>query len=149
MSKYKGKGLKDWEIFEEDVAAYLDGKRQPASGAKPLFKGDVQNDDFLVECKQTSKEYYTLNIKIWEKICEEARNRFRIPLFACRSKTGDFFIMNQIDYDEDGEEDLSSYKFRDVDNKKNLKVDQEFLTEFQGETCKYSLICFKVDLDDC
>lgn len=144
----KRKGLKDWEIFEEDVADYLGGKRQPGSGAPIMCKGDVKCEDFLVECKQTSKEVYTLNIKTWEKICEEARNQFRIPLFACRSKAGDFFVMNQIDYDEDGEADLYTYEFVEVDDKKNLKIDKDFITKFKGKTCDYHLVCFEVDLED-
>lgn len=140
--------LKDWEIFEQDVAGYLGGKRQPGSGAPALCKGDIKCEDFLVECKQTSKDCYNLNIKTWEKICLEARNLFRTPLFACRSKAGDFFVMNQIDYDEDGEADLSSYEFINVDDKKTLKIDREFITKFKGENCTYSLVCFEVDLED-
>lgn len=139
---------KDWEIFEEDVAKFVGGKRQAGSGGPVMCKGDIKSEDYLVECKQTSSDFYTLNVKTWEKISNEARNLFRIPLFACRSKCGDYFVMNEYDYPEDFK-DIESYEKVEAGDKKGLSINKEFTVKFKGKYTTYNLVCFKVDLKDC
>lgn len=66
---------------EKSVAKDFNANTTVASGAKWGMKADVRNDKFLIECKTTEKDYYSLTAKVWEKIEEEAiRDRGRIPL---------------------------------------------------------------------
>lgn len=59
---------------EKHVAKKLGGKRTPNSGATPFQKGDIELDDWLIECKTCTKEKQSFSIKReWlEKNEEEA-----------------------------------------------------------------------------
>ena len=68
---------------EKSVAKDFNAKVTVASGALWGMKADVRNDKFLIECKTTEKDYYSLTAKVWEKIEEEAiRDHMRIPLMV-------------------------------------------------------------------
>ena len=68
---------------EKSVAKDFNARVTVASGALWGAKGDVRNDKFLIECKTTEKDYYSLTAKVWEKIEEEAvRDHMRIPLMV-------------------------------------------------------------------
>lgn len=70
-------------LQEKRVAKELGGRVTPASGALWGAKADVRNDQFLVECKTTSKDHYVLNYSTWEKIRHEAlRDGFREPVMC-------------------------------------------------------------------
>ena len=71
------------QLQEKSVAKDLDARTVIASGALWGSKGDVRHDDFLVECKTTEKPYYSLTMKVWEKIEKEAiKDGLRIPLMC-------------------------------------------------------------------
>lgn len=66
---------------EKSVAKDFNAKVTVASGALWGMKADVRNEKFLIECKTTEKDYYTLTAKVWEKIEREAiKDHGRIPL---------------------------------------------------------------------
>lgn len=68
---------------EKKVAKEIGGRVTPASGALWGSKADVRNGQFLVECKTTEKDHYTLNHSTWEKIRHEALNDgFREPVMC-------------------------------------------------------------------
>ena len=68
---------------EKSVAKSFNAKVTVASGALWGMKADVRNDKFLIECKTTEKDYYSLTAKVWEKIEQEAiRDHLRIPLMV-------------------------------------------------------------------
>ena len=68
---------------EKDVAKQIGGNTVIASGALWHSSSDVRNSQFLVECKTTEKDYYTITAKVWEKICKEAnRDGMRTPLLV-------------------------------------------------------------------
>ena len=71
------------QLQEKSVAKDLDAKTVIASGALWGSKGDVRHDEFLVECKTTEKPFYSVTMKVWEKIEKEAiRDGLRIPLMC-------------------------------------------------------------------
>lgn len=68
---------------EKSVAKDFNAKVTVASGALWGMKADVRNDNFLIECKTTEKDYYSLTATVWEKIEQEAiRDHLRIPLMV-------------------------------------------------------------------
>ena len=68
---------------EKKVAKQFNGKQVIASGSLWFADSDVRTDKFLIECKTTEKDYYSLTSKVWEKIEKEAiKDRMRIPLMA-------------------------------------------------------------------
>lgn len=78
------------QLQEKSVAKDLEAKTVIASGALWGSKGDVRHDEFLVECKTTEKPYYSLTMKVWEKIEKEAtRDGLRIPLMCVDINNGE------------------------------------------------------------
>ena len=71
------------QLQEKAVAKDFNAKVTVASGALWGMKADVRNDKFLIECKTTEKDYYSLTSKVWEKIEQEAiKDHLRIPLMV-------------------------------------------------------------------
>lgn len=65
------------------------GRVTPASGAMWGCKGDVRNDNYLVECKTTEKDFYSLNFNTWDKIYNEAlKDGLRIPAMCIDLNNG-------------------------------------------------------------
>ena len=46
--------------FEKDLAKKLGVKPQPASGALPHYKEDIETNEFLIQVKTTEKKQYTI-----------------------------------------------------------------------------------------
>lgn len=68
---------------EKSVAKDFNARVTVASGALWGMKADVRSDKFLIECKTTEKDYYSLKATVWEKIEQEAiRDHMRIPLMV-------------------------------------------------------------------
>lgn len=74
---------------ESRVAKEISGKVTPASGALWGAKADVRNDIFLVECKTTEKDFYSLTFNTWDKIYHEAiKDGLRIPVMCIDLSNG-------------------------------------------------------------
>lgn len=79
---------------EKEVAKLFGGKQVIASGSLWFADSDVRNDKFLIECKTTEKDYYTLTAKVWEKIQEEAiKDHMRTPLMIIDLKDKDRYVV--------------------------------------------------------
>lgn len=87
---------------EKSVAKDFNAKVTVASGALWGMKADVRNDKFLIECKTTEKDYYSLTAKVWEKIEQEAiRDHMRIPLMVIDLEDQDrVVVFRPQDFDE-------------------------------------------------
>lgn len=79
---------------EKGVAKSFNAKTTPASGAKWAQKGDVRNEKFLIECKTTEKDFYSITTKVWEKIHLEAmKDHGRIPLLIIDLHDTDRYVV--------------------------------------------------------
>lgn len=77
------------QLQERSVAKDLNARTVVASGALWGSKGDVRHDNLLVECKTTDKSFYSLTLKVWEKIEKEAiRDGLRLPVMCIDIKGG-------------------------------------------------------------
>lgn len=87
---------------EKSVAKDFNAKVTVASGALWGMKADVRNDKFLIECKTTEKDYYSLTAKVWEKIEQEAiRDHLRIPLMVIDLEDKDrVVVFRPLDFDQ-------------------------------------------------
>ena len=87
---------------EKSVAKKFNARLTAASGALWGMKGDVRSDKYLIECKTTEKDYYTLTAKVWEKIQEEAiQDHMRIPLMVIDLKeTGRYVVFRPKDFNK-------------------------------------------------
>ena len=78
------------ERQEKRVAKEVGGRTTPASGAIENFKGDVRSSKFLIECKTTEKDKYSLKFEVWEKIYKESlKDGFRIPVMCIELNDGE------------------------------------------------------------
>ena len=79
---------------EKSVAKDFNARPTVASGALWGMKGDVRNDKFLIECKTTEKDYYSITTKVWEKIEDEAlKDRMRTPLLIIALQDTDRYVV--------------------------------------------------------
>lgn len=79
---------------EKSVAKDMGAKTVVASGAMWSAKGDVRSDKFLIECKTTEKDFYSITTKVWEKISLEAdKDGMRIPLLFVDLRDKDRFVV--------------------------------------------------------
>lgn len=89
-------------IQEKNVAKLFHAKPTISSGAIWSMKGDVRNEKFLIECKTTEKDFYTVTTKVWEKINQEAiKDHIRIPLLVVDLNQGKnrYIIFNPDDFE--------------------------------------------------
>ena len=78
-------------LQEKRVAKEVRGRTTPASGAMWGCKGDVRSDAFLVECKTTEKDKYSLSILTWNKIRVEAvKDGMKIPVMCIDLHNGKY-----------------------------------------------------------
>ena len=76
---------------ENMVAKYMGWKVVTGSGSRPFAPGDVNGENFLVECKTHNDEQENIVFykKHWIKISEEARAKHRFPALVVDNGTQD------------------------------------------------------------
>lgn len=116
---------------EKDIAEAFNGRVQIASGAIPLvgMKGDVVSPDYLIECKATTKTFYSLKRKVVEKIEKEALKCGRTPILAIRVSNADYVLYRIFDFDDEVLEDGR------LECVESLKLTQEFFTTLKEDYC--------------
>jgi hypothetical protein len=90
--------MKKWEKKEKKDAKDFSGYRQKGSGnfwAKP---GDVKADDFLVDSKQTDKKSFSINLKMLDKIYQEALFSFRYPMLSIQIQDQEIVVLFKEDF---------------------------------------------------
>jgi hypothetical protein len=63
-------------------AKAVGGRRQPGSGNRPGFRGDVRTENAVEELKFTTKQSYSLKLEDLQKIEEYALSVGSFPLFT-------------------------------------------------------------------
>ena len=63
-------------------AQAVGGRRQPGSGNKPGFKGDIRTAETLEEWKYTSKHSYALKRESLQELMEHALRVGCVPIFG-------------------------------------------------------------------
>lgn len=68
---------------EQKIADYLDWKQVTGSGSRPTFTGDVENSEWLGECKThvSSGHKIFFDSKVLDKIVSEAAAKFKQPAY--------------------------------------------------------------------
>lgn len=57
---------------ERELAKRVGGKTQAGSGNQWHSRGDVEDKDFLIECKYTKHKSFRVSVDLWEEITEKA-----------------------------------------------------------------------------
>ena len=66
--------------YERKLAKKLGVKPQPASGALPLYKEDIETDEFLIQVKHTTKKSYTVKLEDLNTLRRNAAKVGKIPM---------------------------------------------------------------------
>jgi len=77
--------MKRWKLKEQSDKRVFKGKKVKGSGNQWYAPGDVSLEEgWLLECKDTSKKSYSLNIDKWKKISNEALFKFLLPAMSIK-----------------------------------------------------------------
>ena len=90
MKKWKQKELKDRKDFR--------GKSIRGSGNQAFHPGDIKSDQFLIESKQTDKQSYSISLKTWTKIYDEALFSFKLPLLSIQIQDVELVVLDKQDF---------------------------------------------------
>ena len=142
---------------EKSVAKDFNARPTVASGALWGMKGDVRNDKFLIECKTTEKDYYSITAKVWEKIEKEAlKDHMRIPLMIIDLKDRErIIVFRPQDFLENGMTDIK-HLFKTIPKSFRISGDLlgyneqgDYVSMFTTCICgeKENVICFMLYTD--
>ena len=82
--------INNWEKCEKNIARKLKGIRCPGSG-NGTIPGDILNNKYIIEVKETSKDYLTFNLSWIDKLWQESKKTIiknRIPIFIVELGNG-------------------------------------------------------------
>ena len=93
--------MKKWEKVEKMTAKKYGGRRTPGSGNKWGFRGDIKEEVFLFQDKQTDKKSFPIKEADWIKTKREALLEGRRPAFKVTFNSGtSFIILDEPDFYE-------------------------------------------------
>lgn len=96
----KSKGQKESLKHEKRLAKKIGGKRNAASGAFWSRKGDVRNDELLIEHKWTGKKSVTIKSEVLKKITKEAILDGRMPVLGLHLDGENYVVLGEEDFFE-------------------------------------------------
>lgn len=85
---------------EKDLATTYKGSRNAMSGAGWVRKGDVRNEDFLIEAKTTAAKSYSLKLSELRDLRKLAIMDDRIPLFIVDIQGHRYVVLDHDDFEE-------------------------------------------------
>jgi len=96
----KTEGQKQSLKHEKRLANLIGGTRSAASGAFWSRKGDVRNDQLLIEHKWTGKKSVTIQSSVLKKITTEAILDSRIPVLGLHLDGVSYVVLVEEDFFE-------------------------------------------------
>lgn len=94
------KNYKESRKHEDRLAKKIGGSRNAASGAFWSRKGDVRNNDLLIEHKWTGKKQVTIKSEVLKKITKEAILDSRTPVLGLHLDGENYVVMVEEDFFE-------------------------------------------------
>lgn len=96
----KTEGQKESLKHEKRLAKAIGGQRSAASGAFWSRKGDVRNDNLLIEHKWTGKKTVTIKSEVLKKITTEAILDSRTPVLGLHLDGENYVVLLEEDFFE-------------------------------------------------
>ncbi len=87
-----------WEAKEISDSKSFQGRRVRGSGNQWSNPGDFKNETKLGDSKQTEKKSYSISLKTWQKLSDEALFSFRIPILSLKIKETELIVMDKTDF---------------------------------------------------
>jgi len=92
------KGKRESLKHEKRLAKTIGGQRSAASGAFWSRKGDVRNQDLLIEHKWTGKKSVTVKSEVLKKITKEAILDSRKPVLGLHLDGENYVVLLEEDF---------------------------------------------------
>ena len=102
-----------WQKKEYKDVDDFNGKETIASGRTWSDKGDVKTRDWMIDSKYTEKKSYSVSLKTWDKLYEQALMSFRLPMLSLQIQDLELVVVNKEDFVE-----LLNAKKENEENKK-------------------------------
>jgi hypothetical protein len=96
----KSEGQKQSLKHEKRLEEITGGQRSAASGAFWSRKGDVRNDELLIEHKWTGKKSVTIKSEVLKKITTEAILDSRMPVLGLHLEGENYVVLLEEDFFE-------------------------------------------------
>lgn len=89
----------DWRKKEVKDRRDFEGQLQKASGALWDAPSDVVSELFSIDSKTTVNNSYSISLKTWNKLCEEAAwNKEKIPLLSIQINGTELVVLSKEDF---------------------------------------------------
>ena len=141
------------KIQEKRVAKELNARTTIASGSLYFQKADVRSEHMLVECKTTSKNYYSLTHTTWERIEKQAlKDGMRTPVMCIDLEDGkhSFAVLKYNDFvalELDMYDYIGNINEPILTDKKSFRITSDLLDiELPSDFGVYSTLIPRVDL---
>ncbi len=82
-------------LYEKKLAKKLGVKPQPASGALPFYKEDIELGNFLIQVKHTTKKQYTLKAKDLKDLVRNATKVGKEPVMIIFMDGKTWYLTNE------------------------------------------------------
>lgn len=136
---------------EKQIAEFLGWRRVSGSGARPNAPGDIEGTEWLGECKThiTPGHKIHFDLKIWEKIADEAASQFKQPAYFVDDGsqrlnrtwvmfyTQDFSPLIKVNYRPD-------LCIKNSVNFVSDKLIQDMINELNGSKCDHLVYQFRL-----
>lgn len=80
--------MKRWQKKEKSDSSSLGGRVRPRSGGLWFAPGDVTTEEFLIDCKTTIHDSFSVTEHIWNKINNEALKCRKLPCLSIQLGSG-------------------------------------------------------------
>jgi len=80
--------MKKWQKKEKKDSSLFGGRVRPRSGGLWFMPGDVRTEEFLIDCKTTDKNSFSVTSRMWKKIYSEALKCRKLPCLSVQLGDG-------------------------------------------------------------
>ena len=89
---------KRWEMKEISDTKAFGGRRVKGSGNRWYAPGDTKSAVWLTDSKQTDKGSYSVSLKTWQKLSDEALFSYRLPMLSLQIKDLELVVIEKSDF---------------------------------------------------
>lgn len=90
--------MKNWEKKEKKDSVAFKGRRVKGSGNQWSAPGDVKTSKLLIDSKYTKKKSYSISVKTWDKLYEEALLMYKLPVLSVQIQDIELVVLSKEDF---------------------------------------------------
>jgi hypothetical protein len=82
------------DAFEETVLKAIPGAKKTSNSGAIFGNGDIQSDDFTIECKVKNQRNISISFNEYKKARQQSIKQGKDLIFCQRTNLGDFAILS-------------------------------------------------------